>query len=153
MIRMAKLTDYALLLLFTLAREKGVLHNARDLARAVSLPLPTVSKLLKALLQGGLLASRRGVKGGYELAREPATISLADIIRAVEGPIGLTECSTHPGECERAPGCPVGKSMRSVSTELRHAFERLNLSDLLLPPGEAPLLDPALLVSSTRRSS
>lgn len=154
--RMARLTDYALLLLFSLAHDgQPVVRNARDLARATGLPLPTVSKLLKALLQGGLLESHRGIKGGYSLARSPQEISLAEVIRAVEGPIGLTECSIHPdGGCTRAKGCPVGGSMRRVSSALRHALERLALSDLIWPRQDGPLIDPAaLLAASGRRTS
>ena len=59
-----------------------------------SLPLSTVSKLLKELLQSGLLISHRGIKGGYMLAREPREISVIEIIAAIEGPMALTECST-----------------------------------------------------------
>src|SRR2546426_12150391 len=96
MIRLGKLTDYGLVLLTHIAQNHDrLLHTARDLAVESRLPLPTVSKLLKELLQGGLLVSHRGIKGGYSLARMPREISMAEIIAVIEGPIALTECSTE----------------------------------------------------------
>ncbi|HVH88183.1 MAG TPA: Rrf2 family transcriptional regulator, partial [Terriglobales bacterium] len=93
MIRLQKLTDYGLVLMTCVARHhEQSLHTARDLAVESHLPLPTVSKLLKQLLQGGLLVSHRGIKGGYSLARPPQAISIAEIVAALEGPIALTEC-------------------------------------------------------------
>src|SRR5271168_49361 len=94
MVRLGKLTDYGLVLMTCIARDQEApLRTARDLARESKLPLSTVSKLLKELLQSGLLVSHRGTKGGYVLAREPQDISLIEIIAAIEGPLALTECS------------------------------------------------------------
>ncbi len=95
MVRLGKLTDYGLVLMTCIARTQGVpLRTARDLARESKLPISTVSKLLKELLQSGLLISHRGTKGGYVLAREPRNISVLEMIAAIEGPMALTECST-----------------------------------------------------------
>src|SRR5437660_12711171 len=97
MIRLGKLTDYGLVLRTCIARSDthdSGLHTALDLAKMSRLPLPTVSKVLKELLQSGLLVSHRGIKGGYSLARDAHEISLAEIVTALEGPIALTECST-----------------------------------------------------------
>ena len=78
MLRITKQTDYAIVLMTNFAvTRQGSVHNARDLARLVNLPLPTVSKILKALARADLLASHRGVKGGYSLARNPDEISVA----------------------------------------------------------------------------
>ena len=97
MIRLGKLTDYGLVLMSYVAKgDEQALRTARDLAAQSKLPLPTVSKLLKVLLQSGFLVSHRGIKGGYTLARDAREISVAEIISALEGPIGLTECTTTP---------------------------------------------------------
>src|SRR5260370_16404100 len=102
MLRLAKLTDYGLVLMTCMARKHHhAVDTARGLALGSKLPLSTVSKLLKMLLQGGLLISRRGINGGYVLARHAAAISVAEIIVALEGPIALTECSGDgSGLCE-----------------------------------------------------
>ena len=92
MIRMTKQTDYGFVLLTRLAAEPERVVNAPDLAAETRLPLPMVSKILKLLARRGLLRSHRGVKGGYALARRPAEIHAAEILRALEGPVALTVC-------------------------------------------------------------
>src|SRR5713101_4751164 len=109
MLRMTRLTDYGIVLLTYFAKSPdSPMHNARDIAAAAHLPLPTVNKILKTLTRKGLLLSHRGVKGGYSLAKQPDEISVADIINATEGPVALTECAVNvPGNCAQEPLCPV----------------------------------------------
>ena len=135
MIRLGKLTDYGMVLMTYIARNHDrSLHTARDLALESRLPLPTVSKLLKELLQGGLLVSHRGIKGGYILAREPREISVAEIIAVLEGPIALTECSTEvSGLCDLEPCCPIMNNQRIISQAVRGALGSVMLSDLIQP--------------------
>jgi len=135
MIRLGKLTDYGLVLMTCMARTNGeTMHTARDLALESKLPLPTVSKLLKRLSQDGLLISHRGVKGGYSLAREAGSISVAEVITSLEGPIALTECSTDIlGLCELERGCPIKSNQRIISRAVRGALENVMLSDLTHP--------------------
>ena len=135
MIRLGKLTDYGLVLMTYIARNQyQSLHTARDLAVESRLALPTVSKLLKELLQGGLLVSQRGIKGGYSLARKPREISVAEIIAVLEGPIALTECSTEiSGLCDLEPCCPIKDNQRIISQAVRGALEKVMLSDLSQP--------------------
>ena len=134
MIRFAKLTDYGLVLMTIVARETGSVHTARDLASVSHLPRPTVSKLLKQLQQSGLLVSHRGLKGGYSLAKEPAEISLAEIVTAIEGPIALTECSTEvAGICDLERSCPIKAHQRIISQVVRGALEKVALSELARP--------------------
>lgn len=135
MIRLGKLTDYGLVLMSYMAREqRQSLHTARDLALESGFPLPTVSKLLKLLLQSGFLISHRGIKGGYSLAREPQDISVAEIIAALEGPIAITECSTDiSGLCDFERCCPIKSNQRIINQVVRGALEKLTLNDLLHP--------------------
>jgi FeS assembly SUF system regulator len=135
MIRLGKLTDYGLVLMTRIAQhQERSQHTARDLAIESRLPLPTVSKLLKLLLQGGVLVSHRGVKGGYSLARATDAISVAEIVTILEGPIALTECSTDvTGLCDLEPSCPIKKNQRVISQVIRGALEKVMLSDLIQP--------------------
>lgn len=110
------------------------LHTARDLAMQSGLPLPTVSKLLKQLLQSGLLISHRGLKGGYSLAKEPETISVAEVVAALEGRIALTECSTDVvGLCDLERCCPIKTNQQIISRVVRGALEKVMLADLIQP--------------------
>ncbi|MGA8430011.1 MAG: SUF system Fe-S cluster assembly regulator [Candidatus Sulfotelmatobacter sp.] len=134
MIRLGKLTDYGVVLMTYIARDGSpILRTSRDLAVESKLPLPTVSKILKKLLESGLLTSHRGIKGGYSLAKKPDQISVADIIVAIEGPIALTECSDAVGMCDVERSCPIKSNQRIVSEVVRGALEKVTLSDLLHP--------------------
>ena len=135
MIRLAKLTDYGLLLMCQIARAQfGNWHTARELAHESHLPLPTVSKLLRILLQSGLLMSKRGIRGGYVLARSPELIPITEIISAFEGSFALTECgSEDAGLCDLESCCPVKDNQRIISQAILAALGRVMLSDLTRP--------------------
>ncbi|MGH9737965.1 MAG: SUF system Fe-S cluster assembly regulator [Candidatus Acidiferrales bacterium] len=140
MVRLGKLTDYGLVLMTCMARGHGMsmesasLRTARDLALESKLPVSTVSKLLKGLLQRGLLTSHRGIKGGYLLARDPREISVLDVIAAIEGPMALTECSTDvSGLCHIEPCCPIKANQQIINQAVRGVLERVMLSDLANP--------------------
>jgi FeS assembly SUF system regulator len=135
MVKLSKLTDYGLVVMTCIARGQGApLRTARDLARESKLPLSTVSKLLKELLQSGLLASHRGIKGGYILAKEPSEISVLEMIAAIEGPMALTECSSDiTGLCNLEPCCPIKSNQQVINQAVRGVLEKITLSDLLQP--------------------
>lgn len=134
MIRMTKLTDYASVLMTFFARESDRAHNARDLARETHLPLPTVSKVLKALARGGLLESQRGLHGGYTLSRDASEISLADILTAIEGPVSLTQCNEpHGRQCPQEPRCPVTDNWKSINLVVRQALSNITLAEMAAP--------------------
>ncbi len=135
---MNKLTDYGIVLLTHLARERtGPVHSARDLADASHLPAPTVNKLLKKLSQARLLTSQRGVNGGYTLAKDPSQISVAEVINALEGPIGMTECSSVAGLCSLEPTCPNRSGWRNISDAIRDTLQKLSLQDIAHPRAAA----------------
>lgn len=136
MLRVSKLTDYATVVMTCLAGADGVL-SAQALAERARLEPPTVAKLLKQLAQAGLVDSFRGVSGGYRLARDPAGISVADIVTAIEGPIGMTECSAHEGQCGREPHCGVRVNWRRISVAIEQALASVTLADMVKPPPPA----------------
>jgi FeS assembly SUF system regulator len=130
MIRMSKLTDYAIVLLAHLAQE-GATRTAQELAERSHVPVPTVSKLCKELSRAGLLTSHRGRRGGYALARPADRITVAEIVEALEGPIALTECAT-PGDhtCGLELVCPARGSWDPVSRAIHGALHSLPLSSI-----------------------
>jgi FeS assembly SUF system regulator len=131
MFRLNKLTDYGIVLMAHVARSSEIApHTARSLSQETGLPLPTVGKLLRQLSEAGLLSSHRGIKGGYNLAREATTISVADIILALEGPIGFTECSVMPGLCDLERSCSIKINSQIIGDALRDALEHVMLADL-----------------------
>jgi FeS assembly SUF system regulator len=130
MLRITKITDYGFILLAYMAnQEPDQLHNAKDLSASSGIALPTVSKVLKILTQGGVLKSHQGSKGGYSLSRSAADITAAEIIEAVEGPVAITECSTPEG-CDR--NCPVSNSWQKVNGAVIGALKELTLADMAM---------------------
>lgn len=127
MLRISRLADYATVLMAYLARHQSQLHNAKTLAQHVHLTVPTVSKLLKLLANADLLTSQRGVNGGYSLAKPAHEISIADILAAVEGPSGLTNCSHANGECFLEGVCLNRSNWRLISEAITSALKSVSL--------------------------
>jgi FeS assembly SUF system regulator len=130
MVRISKLTDYAIVMLSTMAKDKAQVHAAVEISTATGIALPTVSKILKMLLNGKVLVSTRGAKGGYKLAREPAGITVAAVIAAMEGPIALTECSISLEGCEQAAGCEIRGNWSLINQTIQKALESVTLADM-----------------------
>lgn len=93
MIRVAKLTDYALLLLSQFKEKE--LHSANELSEKSSVPLATTNKILKLLVKKSILNTKKGKFGGFYLAKPKEQISLLDIVNAIEGDVSITECLNH----------------------------------------------------------
>jgi FeS assembly SUF system regulator len=138
MLRVSKLTDYATVVMTVLAAadssQSDSVLSAQDLAARARLELPTVSKLLKQLAHAQLVESFRGVNGGYRLARTPERISIAEIVTAMEGPIGMTECSAHAGMCDHEPHCGVRVNWQRINQAIAAALAGVSLADMLKTP-------------------
>ncbi|MGR9014753.1 MAG: SUF system Fe-S cluster assembly regulator [Gammaproteobacteria bacterium] len=133
MLRLSKLTDYATVILSFMAKDKIQVHAAMEIATVTGIALPTVSKILKLLVNAKVLISTRGAKGGYALARMPEEISVAAVISALEGPIALTECSISHQGCEQASGCDIHGNWSLINQTIHNALESVTLADLTRP--------------------
>ena len=133
MLRVTKLTDYATLVLTVLAARPGDVLSAPDLAEHAGLEAPTVAKVLKPLAQAGLVEGFRGANGGYRLARDAAAISLVEIVEAMEGPLGMTECSLHDGQCGIQQSCGVRANWRRINDVVADALRGISLAEMLQP--------------------
>jgi len=134
--RISRLTDYGIIVMAHLAEcEDDESHNARELAEDTQLPVPVVSKILKSLTRAGLLVSQRGSKGGYSLARTPAEIPVVEMITALEGPVGITECTIHPGACAQESSCQVRGPWQRINGAVHAALAKITLADLAKPMG------------------
>ncbi|UCF36681.1 MAG: SUF system Fe-S cluster assembly regulator [Acidobacteriota bacterium] len=135
MIRMSKFADYGLVLMTQFLRASSAEENlsARELASQTRLPLPMVSKVLKALTREGLLVSHRGASGGYSLSRSPAKISVAEVLTAVEGPIAMTECLDSTSVCKQESVCPVRTNWERINFAVQDVLDAISLADMLEP--------------------
>ena len=132
MLRITKQTDYGIVLMTLFAaKSDGQAKSARELARETGLPLPMVGKILKLLVRDGMLASQRGARGGYRLSRNASLINVADIIRALEGPIAITECvETGPGGCRFTGACSLQPNWLRINQAILHALQAITLADM-----------------------
>ncbi|RUL62471.1 SUF system Fe-S cluster assembly regulator [Dyella dinghuensis] len=144
MFRVSRLTDYATVVMTCIAAHPDDVLSTAQIAEEAHLELPTVSKLLKSLGHAGLVESFRGVNGGYRLARPASDISVADIVEAMEGPLGMTECSMSDGHCEREKQCGVRGSWQRINNVLDNALRSMSLADMLRPAAHAPVATVAL---------
>lgn len=138
MIKLSRLTDYAIVLLTQMALEGKGVHAASILAEKTFLPLPTVSKVLKHLTKAAILSAQRGATGGYVLAQEPSAISVASIIEAMDGPIAITECAGSGDDdtcCGVKATCPVRGNWDKVNAAIRTALEAVTLADMVPKSG------------------
>ncbi|HXE66483.1 MAG TPA: SUF system Fe-S cluster assembly regulator [Rhodanobacteraceae bacterium] len=131
MLRVSRLADYASVVMACLARHPGEVLSAAQVGAETHLEAPTVSKLLKRLAQAGLVDSFRGAAGGYRLARSAKDISLAEIVEALDGPIGLTECSLGHAGCERQSFCAISRDWQGIGATIDNALRGVSLADML----------------------
>lgn len=139
MLKISRMSDYAIVLLTALARQESPKSNARALAEQTGLSQPTVGKLLKTLTACGLLSSQQGRHGGYRLARPAADISIADIIEAIDGPIAMTECYSTDHDCEREANCSVRPHWNTINHGVRALLTGTTLATLSEPIHQVPI--------------
>lgn len=138
MLRISKLTDYAIIVLGYMAKNPEQTYAATDLADSSGVAVTTVSKVLKALTRAEVLTSTRGAKGGYQLARTPEKTTVASIIFALEGPIALTECGLDQDACQQFSSCHIRGNWTVINRALRTALESVTLADMARPMVQLP---------------
>jgi FeS assembly SUF system regulator len=129
MLRLSKLTDYAVVVLVRLSYGEAV-QTSPGIASSTGIPEPTVAKVLKALAGGGLVASQRGPRGGYRLLRPLAAIPISDVIAAIDGPIALTACVDGHVGCDSLDLCPMRGRWDPVNEAIQHALAAITLADM-----------------------
>ncbi len=138
--------DYACRALLSLAMHPDdAPTSVRDIADRTALPQPYLEQILLALKGAGLVRSKRGVGGGYVLARLPAEITLAQIVSAVDGPIVVGDFGEphQNGACDHDGQCVLLAVWASVGEHMRSLLEGRTLADVAaVARGQAPWPDP-----------
>jgi FeS assembly SUF system regulator len=134
MLKLSKLTDYAVVVLIRLAADEqhgGAVQTSPCIASATGVPEPTVAKVLKSLSSAGLVVSQRGARGGYRLAKPVASVTIADVIAAIDGPIALTACvEAASSPCEVRGLCAVRGRWDLVNDAIEQALSNITLADM-----------------------
>jgi Rrf2 family iron-sulfur cluster assembly transcriptional regulator len=135
--------DYACRALLSLALQADSVSptSVRDIAERTGLPQPYLEQILLALKGAGIVVSKRGVGGGYVLAREPALITLGDIVSAVDGPIVVGDFGEphQNGACDHEGQCVLLAVWAGVGDQMRRLLDGLTLADVAaMARGEKP---------------
>ena len=134
MLRLSKLTDYAVVVLVRLAQPDpsgAAVQTSPGIAAATGIPEPTVAKVLKTLAGGGLVASQRGARGGYRLLRPLESIPISEVIVAIDGPIALAACvDGAPGVCPTENLCSVRGRWDPVNTAIQDALRAISVAEM-----------------------
>lgn len=131
MLKLSKKVDYGLMSLMHLAQrtERGS-WNAREIAENYDIPLELLAKILQKLVQKGLLVSQAGTHGGYSLSRPAASISAAEVIEAIEGPLSLTSCVSDDGVCGQFEKCNVKSPLQRLNEMVAQTFRDLTIEEM-----------------------
>ncbi|MDD9900725.1 MAG: SUF system Fe-S cluster assembly regulator [Alphaproteobacteria bacterium] len=136
MIRLGKLTDYAIVVMAQLSRgETAVPRSAHYLSSRTGVPEPTVAKILKSLSKNGMLESMRGASGGYRLVKPANDTLILEIITAMDGPVQIVSCvDGAEGDCVAVEKCPVKGNWDKVNDALISTLSQFMLSDMMVSP-------------------
>ena len=143
MLRLSKKADYALIAMKHLAQSAGRAEartreggggapsaSAREIAEQYDIPIELLAKVLQRLVRTGLLASTQGTRGGYALSRAAKSISIADVIQAIDGPLTVTACSTEKHDCEQYSKCSVRDPLWQIRERIVAALGTVTLSEM-----------------------
>jgi len=132
MLRLTKKADYGLLAVKFLAENPDCPSvSAKDIAEAYHIPLQLLAKILQRLTKVGLLRSRAGMNGGYELSRDPKEITAFEVIHAIDGPLFITSCITISGSCDLNEICTIKEPLRRVNDSISDLLKKLRIADLV----------------------
>lgn len=146
MLKITKITDYALVVLCCMVKNQAEGHNnilsTAEIAKLVNLQAPTVSKILKILVKSGLVQSYRGIDGGYCLAKDPKDISVSRVIECLEGPIAVTECAkitsqnknlnqdTDITNCEFINNCQLNQPWQKINLAVNNMLNKISIYNI-----------------------
>ena len=132
MLRLSKKADYALIAMKHLSRLPGDGGSAcaREIAEQYDIPLELMAKVLQRLVRSGLLVSTQGTRGGYTLRRASGSISVADVIQAIDGPFTVTACSTDDHDCEQFQKCSIRDPLWRLRERIVQALGTVSVAEL-----------------------
>jgi Rrf2 family protein len=131
MLRLSKKADYALMAMKHLAKKPGAPStSAREIAEQYDIPIELMAKVLQRLVRTGLLVSTQGTRGGYTLSRPSSTISVADVIQAIDGPFTVTACSSENSDCEQYSKCSIRDPLWQIRERIAAALGTVTIAEM-----------------------
>ena len=133
MLRITKMTGYAVLILANLALHDNKLLTAKEIASETHISLPTTQKILKKLNRKNLVISKQGASGGYSLDPETKKLSVATLLEKLDGDLSITQCSSNDDQCEVEDFCNIGNAWQMINQRVQWALNDITLGDLIHP--------------------
>jgi FeS assembly SUF system regulator len=131
MFRLSKRADYALMALAYLAEVPTSVASAREIAMRYDASAELLAKVLQRLAQYGLVVSQMGVHGGYRLARPSNSISVADVVDAIDGPVALTACSLGDERCGQFSKCSVRDPLWRLKSRIQSVLTTMSVEEMV----------------------
>jgi Rrf2 family protein len=150
MLRLSKKADYALMAMKHLAQQAGS-TSAREIAEQYDIPIELMAKVLQRLVRTGLLVSTQGTRGGYTLSRPSASISVADVIQAIDGPVTVTACSSEKSDCEQYGKCSIRDPLWQIRELIVATLGTVTIAEMAADGGPAPV--PVAQAAVVRRAN
>jgi Rrf2 family protein len=141
MLRLSKKADYALIALTYVAAENKP-ASAREIAEHHDVPVELLAKILQRLVQRGLLRSQQGIHGGYQLSRPADTVTVAEVVEAIDGPLILTVCGTTNERCEQFAKCNIRDPLHRIRDRIIGALMACTIAELASDRNDAPVAMP-----------
>jgi Rrf2 family protein len=142
MLRLSKKTDYALISLSYVAAQGNRPASAREIAERHDIPVELLAKVLQRLVQRGVLRSLQGIHGGYLLARPAETVTVAEVVEAIDGPLQLTVCGTTDERCEQFAKCSIRDPLHRIRDRIIGALMACTVAELLSDRHDEPVAMP-----------
>ena len=139
MLRFTKKADYGLMAVNYIAfhQHKGAV-NTKRIAEDLGIPVELLAKILQRLAKRKLITSLNGPKGGYVLAREPREIKVGEILRAIEGPLGIVHCY-QAYQCPQLARCNIRRPVWTIQVSIEQLLDTISLEEMnSFNPREAP---------------
>jgi Rrf2 family protein len=136
MLKLTKKADYGLIALRHLATAPNAAASTREIADAYHLPVTLLAKVMQQLARAGIVHSLSGTHGGYKLARPASRINTLEVVRAIDGPVILTNCFTDHGACDQTDSCTVREPLRRVHEAILSLLEKFTIAELAEPVTE-----------------
>ena len=131
MLRFSRKADYGLMAVHYIAfhQHDGVV-NTKRIAEDLGIPSELLAKILQRLAKGKLIASVNGPKGGYVLARDPGQIRVSEVLRAIEGPLGLVNCYRTTMKCPQLERCNIRRPVLAIQSGIERFLETMTLETM-----------------------
>jgi len=130
--RLTRAGEYAIrCVLYLAGRPPGGVISRREVAAAMDIPDPFLSKIAQQLAKAGIMEIIQGAKGGYRLVIPPEKLTLLDVVETITGEIFLNDCLMRPGACSRSPTCKVHQVWQKAREQLRSTLREATIDQLL----------------------